>query len=65
MQGLIHVSHIAAQIRSPYATSFYCAAFVASLQLAVLFQDVRQLTVNSVGLMHHLAAVATEPTGVQ
>jgi undecaprenyl-diphosphatase len=46
-----------------HATSFYCAAFIASLQLAVLFQDVRQLTVDSLGLVHHLTmteAVATE-----
>lgn len=51
-----------------HATSFYCAAFVASLQLAVLFQDVRQLTVDGIGLVHHLTvtqAVATEAAGVQ
>lgn len=51
-----------------HATSFYCAAFIASLQLAVLFQDVRQLTVDSIGLVHHLTmtpAVATEASGVQ
>ncbi len=51
-----------------HATSFYCAAFVASLQLAVLFRDVRQLTVDGIGLVHHLTvtrAVATEAAGVQ
>ncbi|MBS4045830.1 MAG: phosphatase PAP2 family protein [Alphaproteobacteria bacterium] len=51
-----------------HATSFYCAAFITSLQLAVLFQDVRQLTVDSIGLVHHLtmtSAVATESGGVQ
>lgn len=51
-----------------HATSFYCAAFIASLQLAVLFQDVRQLTVDGLQLVHHLtmtSAVATEGTGVQ
>ncbi len=51
-----------------HATSFYCAAFIASLQLAVLFQGVRQLTVDSIGLVHHLTttpAVAIEATGMQ
>lgn len=46
-----------------HAMSFYCAAFLASLQLAVLFRDVRQLTVDSLHLAHHLTmtqAVATE-----
>lgn len=53
---------------SAHATSFYCAAFLASLELAVLFQDVRQLTTDGLGLVHHLTvteAVATETTGVQ
>jgi undecaprenyl-diphosphatase len=51
-----------------HAMSFYCAAFVASLQLAVLFQDVRQLTVDGIGLVHHLSvtpAVATEGQGAR
>lgn len=51
-----------------HATSFYCAAFIASLELAVLFQDVRQLTVDSLHLAHHLTvtqAVATEAPAVQ
>lgn len=50
-----------------HATSFYCAAFIASLELAVLFQDVRQLTTDSLHLVQHLAvtqAVATEPPGM-
>lgn len=49
-----------------HATSFYCAAFIASLQLAVLFRDVRQLTVDSLHLARHLTvtqAVATETPG--
>lgn len=51
-----------------HATSFYCAAFIASLQLAVLFRDVRQLTVDSLRLAQHLTvtqAVATEAPGAQ
>jgi undecaprenyl-diphosphatase len=51
-----------------HATSFYCAAFLASLELAVLFQDVRQLATDSFGLMHSLMvneAVATEATAVE
>lgn len=46
-----------------HATSFYCLAFLATLELAVLFQDVRQLASDSLGLVHHLtvtSAVATE-----
>lgn len=46
-----------------HAMSFYCAAFLASLQLAVLFKDVRQITVDSLHLAHNLTmtqAVATE-----
>ena len=46
-----------------HATSFYCLAFLATLELAVLFQDVRQLASDSLGLVHHLTvttAVATE-----
>lgn len=37
-----------------HATSFYCLAFLATLELAVLFQDVRQLATDSIGLVHHL-----------
>jgi len=51
-----------------HATSFYCAAFLASLELAVLFQDVRQLATDSLGLAHQLTvteAVATEATPAQ
>lgn len=46
-----------------HATSFYCLAFLATLELAVLFQDIRQLASDSLGLVHHLtvtSAVATE-----
>jgi undecaprenyl-diphosphatase len=46
-----------------HATSFYCLAFLATLELAVLFQDVRQLASDSLGLVYHLtvtSAVATE-----
>lgn len=53
---------------SAHATSFYCAAFIASLELAVLFQDVRQLTTDSLHLVHHLTvteAVATEASGAK
>lgn len=51
-----------------HATSFYCAAFIASLQLAVLFRDVRQLTTDSLHLAYHLTmtqAVATEKRAMQ
>lgn len=45
---------------SAHATSFYCAAFLASLELAVLFQDVRQLVSDSLGLMHHLVITTAQ-----
>ncbi|MEK9969006.1 MAG: phosphatase PAP2 family protein [Ferrovibrio sp.] len=51
-----------------HATSFYCAAFLASLELAVLFQDVRQLATDSFGLAYQLTvteAVATETPAAQ
>lgn len=46
---------------SAHATSFYCVAFLASLELAVLFQDVRQLVSDSLHMMQYLTASGGGP----
>lgn len=43
-----------------HATSFYCMAFLATLELAVLFQDVRQLASDTLGLMHHMTVTTAQ-----
>lgn len=44
-----------------HATSFYCIAFLASLELAVLFQDLRQLVSDSLSVMQYLTATSGGP----
>jgi undecaprenyl-diphosphatase len=43
-----------------HATSFYCLAFLASLQLAVMFQDVRALAGDTIGLVELLREPAAQ-----
>lgn len=38
-----------------HATSFYCLAFLATLQLALLFQDVRMLAGDTIDLVQHMS----------
>jgi len=40
-----------------HSTSFYCIAFLASLELAVLFQDVRHLVSDSVQMMKMMQSI--------
>lgn len=40
-----------------HSTSFYCLAFLASLELAVLFQDVRHLVTDSVQMMRMMQSI--------
>lgn len=40
-----------------HSTSFYCIAFLASLELAVLFQDVRHLVSDSVQMMRMMQSI--------
>jgi undecaprenyl-diphosphatase len=43
-----------------HATSFYCLAFLATLQLTLLFQDVRMLASDTVSLVQHVTTPATQ-----
>ena len=40
-----------------HSTSFYCIAFLASLELAVLFQDVRHLVSDSIQMMRMMQSI--------
>lgn len=43
-----------------HETSFYCLAFLATLQLTLLFQDVRMLASDTVSLVQHVTRPTTQ-----
>ena len=47
---------------SAHATSFYCLAFLATLELAVLFQDVRQLASDGLALAQQITVIDAAAT---